>query len=89
MKAERELYQKLLDTEGCDNEPYEIDGYLYSQCPCEYKVKDLNFMIDLADQMEKGNLPHSGGVLEQLGKLYEIINLVSTYRNIYASYEKK
>lgn len=89
LKATKDIYKNLYETEGCDCEPFEIDGYIYTQCPCEYQLPNLNFMIDLADQMEKGNLPHSGGVLEQLGKLYEVINLVSTYRNIYMSYEKK
>jgi hypothetical protein len=89
LNAELDIYTKLLKTEGCDCEPFDIDGYVYTQCPCEYQLKDLPLLLDLADQLEKGNLPHSGGVLEQLGTLYETVSMVSTYKNIYQSYEKK
>ena len=84
-----QIYTKLLETEGCDCEPFTIDGYVYTQCPCEYSIKDLDILLNLADQLEKGNLPHSGGVLDQLGTLYETVNMVSQYKNIYQSYERK
>jgi len=89
LKSELDIYTKLADTEGCDCEPFEIEGYEYTQCPCEYEIENMPILLDLADQLEKGNLPHSGGVLDQLGTLYTIVSMVNSYKNIYQSYEKK
>lgn len=76
-------YKEAHKLYGCDPEPYEIDGMIYEQCPCEYVVEEIYELMDLANQLERGNLPYSGGVLEQPGKLYDLINLVVTYRSIY------
>ena len=89
LRNELDIYQNLLDMEGCDCEPFIIDGYEYIQCPCEYEIDNMPILMDLADQLEKGNLPHSGGVLDQLGTLYTIVSMVNSYKNIYQSYEKK
>lgn len=89
LKAELDIYTKLSETEGCDCEPFEIDDYIYTQCPCEYEIPNMPILLDLADQLEKGNLPHSGGVLDQLGTLYTVVSMVNSYKNIYSSYEKK
>lgn len=89
LKAEHKIYTDLIEIEGCDCEPFLIEGYVYSQCPCEYDIPNIAVLLDLADQLDKGNLPHSGGVLDQLGTLYAIVSMVSSYKSIYQSYEKK
>ncbi len=82
------VYEETLELYGCEPDPYEIDGYIYNQCPCTYEVHHLGELLELADQMELGNLPYSGGVLENPGKLMELIQLVAVYRKIFQPKKK-
>lgn len=69
-------------SKGCgllQNQPkIEKDGYGYHSCLCHenFQHPQLGQFIELHKNYEKGNLPFTGGFLDQPAQIMDIINLM-------------
>jgi len=80
---------------GCDriddNIKVEIDGVGYHSCLCNqhFKFNSMNDLINLRNQYNNGNLPFTGGILEQPSQIIELIMFIDRLYNEYEIKELK
>ena len=66
---------------SCDTirtkELYEIDGYSYNTCVCNFQHPDMNYYLTLFYDYDKhGSLPFKGSLSEQPNYIMEVFNLI-------------
>ena len=60
---------------------YEIDGYAFSTCVCNFIHNELNFFLTLFHEFDKhGTLPFPGSLGDQPNFIIEVLNLLKSMK---------
>ena len=90
---ERSNSKKAIIQHNCDfaykRKIFELDDVVWNSCLCRFLHPNFNSLMVLNKQYEKGSLPESGGMLEQLNSTIERIEILDHLKNLHKEQQQK